>query len=288
MPREMRTFSSSKTYHNILKGIDDQTIFYDEQDRRIFLKQLLETKKEYGFTVHAYCLMGNHVHLVMRCDNPILSKAMQSLQIRYVRYFNKKYMRIGTLFRDRFRSKKVEDLEYFLEVCRYVHRNPEKAGIELTQNYKWSSYQEYLGQGKRKIIDKNVLLHYFNNSLDEFINYTLKKTLSKDLDDYADYEIINRLTDDELAEIIVQKLDIKKVTKIGAYFNKLSDKKLAENIEKIKNISGTNITQLARVTRVNRRRIKEACQEKHRHQIDNNVKKNTAPKLTQKCNINVI
>ena len=102
----------------------------------------------------------------------------------------------------------------------------------------------------------------------EFINYTLKKTPSKDLDDYADYEIINRLTDDELAEIIVQKLDIKKVTKIGAYFNKLSDKKLAENIEKIKNISGTNITQLARVTRVNRRRIKEACQEKHRHQID--------------------
>ena len=268
MPREMRTFSSSKTYHNILKGIDDQTIFYDEQDRRIFLKQLLETKKEYGFTVHAYCLMGNHVHIVMRCDNPILSKAMQSLQIRYVRYFNKKYMRIGTLFRDRFRSKKVEDLEYFLEVCRYVHRNPEKAGIELTQNYKWSSYQEYLGQGKRNIIDKKVLLHYYNNNLDEFINYTLKKTLSKDLDDYADYESINRLTDDELAEIIVQKLDIKKVTKIGTYFNKLSDKKLAENIEKIKNISGTNVTQLARVTRVNRRRIKEACQEKHRPQID--------------------
>ena len=120
----------------------------------------------------------------MRCDNPILSKAMQSLQIRYVRYFNKKYMRIGTLFRDRFRSKKVEDLEYFLEVCRYVHRNPEKAGIELTQNYKWSSYQEYLGQGKRNIIDKKVLLHYYTNNLDEFINYTRNKAICREINLY--------------------------------------------------------------------------------------------------------
>lgn len=259
MAKELRTFSFSKTYHVILKGIDNQTIFYEEQDRRIFLKQLLETRKEYDFSIYSYCLMGNHVHMVIRCEDKVLSKAMQSLQIRYVRYFNRKYMRIGPLFQYRFKSKKIEDLRYFLEVCRYVHRNPEKAGIELTQNYKWSSYQEYLGQ--EKIINKEVLLHYFDNNLKEFINYTLKIKDSNDAENYADFEIISKLKDEELASIIVQKLKIEDVSKISSFFKYKNKRELEKDIKKIKKIHGTNITQIARVTRVDRRRIKNCWED---------------------------
>lgn len=168
-------------------------------------------------------------------------------------------MRIGPLFQYRFKSKKIEDLRYFLEVCRYVHRNPEKAGIELTQNYKWSSYQEYLGQ--EKIINKEVLLHYFDNNLKEFINYTLKIKDSNDAENYADFEIISKLKDEELASIIVQKLKIEDVSKISSFFKYKNKRELEKDIKKIKKIHGTNITQIARVTRVDRRRIKNCWED---------------------------
>ena len=75
MPRPLRVFSNSKVYHIILKGIDSQTIFYDDQE--IFLKQISITKNEFDYIMYAYCLMVNHVHLVIKCDDIFLSKAMQ-------------------------------------------------------------------------------------------------------------------------------------------------------------------------------------------------------------------
>ena len=89
--------------------------------------------------------MDNHIHLVIRIEDEFLSKAMQSLSIRYSQYFNYKYERTGPFFQNRFKSKNVENLKYFLEVCRYIHRNPEKAKMSKTEDYDWSSYKEYIG-----------------------------------------------------------------------------------------------------------------------------------------------
>ena len=97
----------------------------------------------------------------MRVHNDFLSKTIQSLLVRFVHYFNNKYERVGTFVQNRFKSKAVENKEYFIDVCRYVHRNPEKAGICKTEEYEWSSYKEYIKQ--RKIVDKDILLYYFNN-----------------------------------------------------------------------------------------------------------------------------
>ena len=135
MARGLRIFSNSKVYHIILKGIDNQNIFYDDQDRRVFLKDLLITKKDYDYKIYSYCLMSNHVHMVIRIEKEFLSKAMQSLMVRYVHYFNTKYKRVGALVQDRFKSKNIENEKYFLDVCRYVHRNPENAGISKTEEY---------------------------------------------------------------------------------------------------------------------------------------------------------
>ena len=92
MPRPPRLYSHSKVYHIILKGIDDQDIFYDERDREFFLKQISITKTEFNYMLYSYCLMSNHVHMVIRCPNIFLSKCVQSLLIRYVYYFNKKFL----------------------------------------------------------------------------------------------------------------------------------------------------------------------------------------------------
>ena len=187
MPK-FRKMGNSKIYHIMIKGIDGQNIFYDDKDRRNFLRKFLENKKEFNYAVYSYCLMTNHVHMVIKCKDEFLSKSMQSLMIRYVRYFNKKYQRTGSLVQSRFKSKCIENQKYFLEVCRYIHRNPEKAGIERTDKYVWSSYQEYINEAKiskkeirtlQKIVKnstQNALVDIIGNvTLSEKIKCFMKK-----------------------------------------------------------------------------------------------------------------
>ena len=253
MPRSLRSHSTSKTYHIILKGIDSQDIFYSNQDRKFFLKQLSITKIEYNYQIYAYCLMDNHVHMVIRVEDEILSKAMQSLSIRYAQHFNKKYKRTGSLFQDRFKSKKIEDKRYFLDVCRYVHRNPENAAISKTEDYEWSSYKEYLG--KEKLVNKKVLLYYFNNKINEFKEYTIDKNVY-DISKLAEYEIIEKLTDEQLTNIITRKFKINEGD-ITTFFKDMKKEELKKYVKEIKDIQGTNITQVARVIRIGRSRIEK-------------------------------
>ena len=255
MPRALRIYSHSKVYHIIIKGIDSQDIFFDKQDRKVFLKYLLENRIQYDYKIYSYCLMVNHVHMIIRVNNEVLSKIIQSLLIRYVSYFNKKYDRTGTLFQDRFKSKRVENQKYFLDVCKYVHRNPEKAGICKTENYEWSSYFEYIKE--EKIIDKSVLLHYFNNDIDEFIKFTTKRDELSQLDDFAEFEIIERLTDEQARNIIMQKFKIKDAIQYEKYFKNISIEELTHRIMEIKKIKGITITQIARIIRKNRRLIEK-------------------------------
>lgn len=250
MTRSPRYYSKSKIYHIILKGIDNQDIFYDDQDRRVFLKDLLKTKNDFNLKIYAFCLMDNHVHMVIKSEKEFLSKSMQSLSIRYVHYFNKKYKRTGTLIQDRFKSKNVENQRYFLEVCRYVHRNPENARIAKTEEYEWSSYQEYLG--KEKLIDKTVLLHYLDNNIDAFIKYTTKNDSYEYLNELAEYELIGKLTDVQVANIITKIFSINDVNEIPFFFKNQDKDTLKASILKTKMIKGTNKTQLARIIRVHR------------------------------------
>ena len=256
MSRFPRKFANSQIYHIILKGIDGQDIFYDDQDKEIFLKQISITKQSFNYVVYSYCLMSNHIHLVIKCKDDLLSKSIQSLSIRYVYYFNKKYERTGSLFQGRFKSKVVENQEYFIEVCRYIHRNPEKAGIALTQSYKWSSYKEYIGNAH--IINKKTLLHDFNNSINDFVYYTTKTTDDVDnIEDFAEYELINNLTDAQLASIIMKKFNISGISQIDSFFKNKPQHTLKKYIKIICTISGTNITQVSRVIRINRKLIEK-------------------------------
>lgn len=255
MTRIKRKYSISNTYHIIIKGIDNQNIFYDDQDRRVFLKKLLITKEEYDMKIYSYCLMDNHVHMVIKIEKEFLSKAMQSLTIRYVHFFNKKYDRIGTLVQNRFKSKNVEDRDYFLKVCRYVHRNPENAKMAKTEEYEWSSYQEYLKMGK--IVDKRALLYYYNNDISEFIKYTKECDNCENLNEFAEFEMMNKLTDEELFGIIMKIFNINDVDKVASFFKNHDKNELKNDIEKIKKIKATNKTQVARVIRVNRKIVEK-------------------------------
>ena len=253
MPRNPRTFCDSKVYHIILKGIDNQDVFYDDQDRYVFLENILRSQKKYKYSVFAYCLMNNHIHMIIQVDDSLLSKAIQSLTIRYVYYFNKKYDRVGPFVRNRFKSKKVESKNYFLKVCRYVHRNPEKANIEKTEKYKWSSYNDYIsGKG---ITKTDVLLYYFNNNINDFIKFTLQNETLEEISNVADYEIISKLTDEQLVKIIKERFNLSSFEEVPKFIKDYSKEDKEKAIRSIDKISGTNPRQISRVIRINKKLI---------------------------------
>ena len=255
MPRRPRDFSKTDIYHVILRGNDKCDIFYEDQDRYVFLDRVEETKKKFNYEIYTYCLMDNHVHMVIRVKDNFLSKSMQSLEVRYSSYFNKKFNRTGHLFQNRFFSKKVENLNYFLTVCKYIHRNPEKANMEKTENYKWSSYQEYVG--KEKIIDKSVLLYYFGDNMEEFEKFTLINDDKEQIYYYSDFELITKLSEEELIDIIVQKFDLKNASDVSL----LEKEKMKEILKQLKNLQGTSLSQISRVTRITPYYIKKIWEE---------------------------
>jgi putative transposase len=147
MPRTARMNSKNGVYHVMLRGANKQEIFHDDADNIKFLDILKKYKEESGMGVYAWCLMNNHVHLLVREVKEDLSTTMKRIGVSYASYYNWKYQTIGHLFQDRFRSEVVESRRSFLTVIRYIHQNPVKAGIvSHVDEWRWSSCAVYYGQ----------------------------------------------------------------------------------------------------------------------------------------------
>lgn len=145
MPRHQRILSETGTYHVMMRGNEKKSLFLDEEDKRRFLETLFIKKKESGFCLYAYCLMDNHVHLLLREGQESISTTMKRVNTSYAFYFNQRYQRVGHLFQDRFKSEPIEDERYLMAAIRYIHNNPVKAGmVEKVEQYKWSSFGCYL------------------------------------------------------------------------------------------------------------------------------------------------
>ena len=141
MPRGARKTSSTDIYHVMLRGINRQDIFEEDEDKKIFLWIIRECIKVSGCDIYAYCLMSNHVHILIRTKTESIGVIMKRIGTRYVLYFNEKYGRVGHLFQDRFKSEPIETDEYFLTVLRYIHQNPLKANMcKKLEDYAYSSY----------------------------------------------------------------------------------------------------------------------------------------------------
>lgn len=114
------------------------------RDRLRFLEIVKRNQAKYGFAVYAFCLMTNHLHLLLASHGADISQVMKSINISYVIYFNRKYRCCGHLFQDRFKIELVDSNEYVMEVSRYIHLNPMRAGMvsnDRIHNYPWSSYR---------------------------------------------------------------------------------------------------------------------------------------------------
>lgn len=137
MPRLPR--NSSEFLHVVIRGAGQQVLFEDDQDRRYFLGRLARYRKDVEVAILAYCLMDNHVHLLVRDAEENVSLLMQKLEISYAGYYNRKYDRSGHLFQGRYCSQAVADERHLISAFRYILQNPEKAGICPAAAYRWSS-----------------------------------------------------------------------------------------------------------------------------------------------------
>ena len=145
MSRIARGRGDSDVYHVVARGVNQALVFEDDQDRSRFMLLLSDCLHQTEAQLYCWCLMGNHVHLLIHADVGALSQTMRRLLARYALYFNARHGRSGHLFQDRFRSEPVDSDEYLLCVVRYIHWNPIKAGLSATCQSPWSSYAEYLG-----------------------------------------------------------------------------------------------------------------------------------------------
>ena len=142
--RTPRKKNESEIYHVVARGTGRQIIFEDDKDREHFLVILKKLLAASPVELYAWCLMSNHVHLLVHAPDDSLSDLMRKLLGSYALYFNAKTGRVGHLFQERFMSEPVDDDPYLLVVIRYIHQNPVKANLSDLASWRWSSYHEYL------------------------------------------------------------------------------------------------------------------------------------------------
>jgi putative transposase len=129
MPRVARKKSATNIYHVMIRGINKQNIFVEDADFKKFINILTAYHVRIEYEIYAYCLLDNHVHLLIKEGNEPLSNTMRRIGTSYVYWYNWQYGRKGHLFQDRYKSEPVENDTYFLTVLRYIHQNPVQAGL---------------------------------------------------------------------------------------------------------------------------------------------------------------
>lgn len=207
MPRPARKKSMTNVYHVIIRGVNRTEIFCSDSDCHRFLSTLKRMKSPNKFHILAYCLMKNHVHLLVKTGEEPLEKSIQRINISYVDYFNKKYSRVGHLYQNRYRSEAVENEDYFLTCARYIHNNPVKAGITAkADDYRWSSFGEYVSPSAGNLVETETLLSLFSQQTQEAVQMLRDFTYASSADVVMDED----LTDCELEKASVRQkvLDI--------------------------------------------------------------------------------
>jgi len=243
MPRAARKKSETNIYHIMFRGINRQNIFTDDEDNERFIETLAKYRREIEYEIYAYCLMGNHVHLLIKEGNEELSNTMRRIGASYVYWYNWQYDRKGHLFQDRYKSEPVEDDTYFLTVLRYIHQNPLKAGItNKIELYKWSSYQEYIQEAK--IVDVEFALAMFagdrDQAIEEFRDFNLAVNKDQCLDIAPEKKTIS---DKMIRQLVLDKYKIE----LASLHSEKSETQM-EILKYLKGLEGASLRQMSRLT----------------------------------------
>ncbi len=229
MPRYSRNSVKSNFFHVMIQGINKEDILKNDDDKKYFIHIINRLKNLCKVKFIAYCIMDNHVHLLFEVDDIYeLIKFMHRLNTKYAIYYNKKYNRVGHVFRDRYRSEGIFSEQQFYNCINYIYNNPVKAGIcKNASTYKYSNYFE----------NKEYILNNFQSN-EEFIDVKEKE---------SDEEIINKYLQRENININNIKRDKKLLKTMVKYFRS-------------KNVSYRSMEKIIGISREKLRKINNVCE----------------------------
>ena len=156
MPRKARILVANYPHHIVQRGHNRSAVFVADEDYRFYLDNLKEWKTNLGIKLYAWCLMSNHIHLVVEPGEDVhsISELMKRLAGRQTAYVNKQENRTGSLWEGRFKASPIQRDNYLLACCRYVEMNPVRANMVSGPGmYKWSSYRERVGLSRPTMLD---------------------------------------------------------------------------------------------------------------------------------------
>ena len=209
MARQPRRKSITGIHHVMLRGINHENVFHGPKDYVQFLQIVGDCKGKDKFELLGFCLMGNHLHLLIKTTAPEIGHVMKRISLRYVTWYNLKYKREGPVFQGRFKSRPVEDDGYFLTALRHIHQTPARVGVvsDLSM-YHWSSYRHYIGMAG--VVDRAFALSLL--AVHEFIDYHKQDGGSADCLDMPVPK--NRINDDEAIAMITDSIGHSDITKL--------------------------------------------------------------------------
>ena len=165
MPRKPRIEIGGGLYHVITRGNNRRKTFRSHDDYLRFTSILQQQKSKLPFYLYAYCLMPNHVHLLIEMQDDPVSRIMQRVLTSYSQYHNRKYKKIGHLFQGRYKSIFCQTDRYLGELVRYIHLNPVRARIvKRPENYEYSGHRAYVGLEKSGLVDTEPVLRHFGGT----------------------------------------------------------------------------------------------------------------------------
>ena len=213
MARKPRIHYPSAVYHVMLRGNAGQDVFIDDADRARFLLLLQEGTERFSCRIHAFCLMSNHVHLAVQVGEIPLSRFMQNVSFRYTRYFNTRKGINGHLFQGRYKALLIDADNYLVELVRYLHLNPVRAGmVSRAEQHPWSSHLAYCGRESLPWLTTGWVLAQFSGKVDEavkryvrFVTDGLGGEYRKEF--HHGTQDGRLLGDDRFAEELMRKLD---------------------------------------------------------------------------------
>ena len=160
MARRPRFFAPGVLYHVIVRGNHKQKTFLSAQDYEVYSERLARYRNKFHVSLHAFCLMPNHVHLLLECAEEPLSKFMQGIQQSYTQYFNRAYKKVGHLFQGRYKAIICDKDEYLLTLVRYIHLNPVRSKlVERPEQYKYSGHRVFLKGKPTNVVDPTFVLN---------------------------------------------------------------------------------------------------------------------------------
>ncbi|ATW27324.1 REP-associated tyrosine transposase [Candidatus Formimonas warabiya] len=246
MSRQAREKSETGIYHVMSRGINRQDIFHDKEDSERYLETLMRVKEKQDIALYGYCLMENHVHLLIKEGKDGLAAAMKSIGTAYARWYNWKYDRNGHVFQDRYKSEAVDKEAYLLTVVRYIHLNPVKAGLAKNpESWDWSSCRAYYEMSPYPLglTETEFTLGILSENKENAISLFREYMEEANSDQCLDHDEKKRRSDGEVRQEIIRLMQGRNIQNINS-MPKEERKAILRNTKAIK---GTNYRQIARI-----------------------------------------